>query len=336
MEKVKIALVGIGGISQVVRIPMLKKNEAVDLVALCDIDASKVSFVADKYDVPHVYYDIQNLLKKEELDGILICTPNNLHYPMALAALGKGVHTMVEKPIALNAVQAQRMVDKAKDNRVNLICGMNNRFRDDAVILRDFIANNELGKPFYAKCGWLKRWGRRAQQNWISDSKIAGGGVVMDLGIQLIDLALWLLGKPKVTGVKSYFYNLFGSGDVEDSALVVIETADGVAITIEVSWRLHLQKDLVYTHVFGNEGGAFLNPLSLNKELHGNLVNVSPMQVDANADMFKKAYESEIKNFVDVIRGEAEPVTPGEDAVYLMKIMDAVYESGKTAKAVEL
>ena len=100
---------------QIVRIPTLKKMEDVELVAICDVDEAKVSFIADKYDVPRVYFDFQNLLKKEELDGIFICTPNNFHYPMALASINKGIPTLVEKPVTLNSDQTQRLYENAKE-----------------------------------------------------------------------------------------------------------------------------------------------------------------------------------------------------------------------------
>ena len=89
MSTIKIALAGVGGISQIVRIPTLKKMEDVELVAICDLDEAKVSFIADKFDIPRAYFDIQNMLNREHLDGIFICTPNNFHYPMALASLEK-------------------------------------------------------------------------------------------------------------------------------------------------------------------------------------------------------------------------------------------------------
>ena len=336
MRKQKIALVGVGGISQIVRIPTLKKNDDVELVALCDIDEAKVSFIADKYDVPHVYFDIQNLLKNEEIDGIFICTPNNLHYPMALASLEEGIATLVEKPVALNAIQAKKLEDKAAEKKATFVIGMNNRFREDAVILKEFLQKNELGNAFYVKTGWLKRWNRHPQLNWLSDVKISGGGVLMDLGIQLIDLALWLVDKPKVKNVRAYCYNIFTKSKAEDSALVVLETINNIAITVEVSWRLHLENDLIYTHVFGTEGGALLNPLRLNKEMHGNLVNVTPMQSNTNIDMFKKAFENEIQNFIDVIMGKAQPATPAADGVYIMKIIDAIYKSSKDGCQIEL
>lgn len=335
MEKVKIALAGAGGISQVVRIPLLKKNENVELVALCDIDESKVSFIAEKFKIPKVYFDIQNLITKEQLDGILICTPNNLHYPMALAALDAGIHTLVEKPIALSESQVSKMVQLAKDKKVSLVCGMHNRFRKDAQILKDFLDKLEIGEPYYIKAGWLRKWDK-SQKGWNADPKISGGGVVMDLGLQLIDLALWLLNNPKITNVRSNFYTINKSYKVEDAALIVLQTNTNITITIETSWRMHLEKDLLYTHVFGSQGGAFLNPLRINKELHGNLVNVTPIQSSKNIDMFTSAFESEINNFIDVVQGKEKPVTPGEDGIYLMKVIEAIYQSAKLGKQVDL
>ncbi|MCK4754081.1 MAG: Gfo/Idh/MocA family oxidoreductase, partial [Calditrichia bacterium] len=278
----------------------------------------------------------QNLLKREELDGIFICTPNNFHYPMALASLDKGIPTLVEKPVALNSEQAQRLHEKAKSKDTLLVVGMNYRFRDDAMILKEFMRKGEIGEPFYVKTGWLRHWSRPKLQTWLTDSKISGGGVLMDMGIQLIDLSLWLLGTPKVKNVCAYSYNLFREGDVEDSALAIIQTENDEAITVEVSWRMHLEKDMNYAHVFGKEGSAFMNPLRLYKEMHGNLVNVTPVEPESNVDVYKKSFFNEIKNFINVIKGEEEPVTPIEDGVYLMKILDAIYQSAKNGQQIDL
>ncbi len=336
MEKVRVALVGVGGISQVVRIPAIMKLEDVELVALCDIDEAKLAVVAEKFEIDNVYFDMQNLLKKEKLDGVFICTPNNFHYPMALLALEQRIPTLVEKPVALNYEQASRLAEKADQTGVDLVIGMNNRFRDDAIILKDFLEKNELGKPFYVKSGWLRRWGRQPHQLWMNDRRISGGGVMMDMGIQLIDLSLWLMGKPAVKSVRSFIYNIFDNADVEDSGLAVIETVEDAAITVEVSWRMHLEKDMNYTHVFGKEGGAFMNPLRLFKEMHGNLVNVTPVYTESNVDVFKSSFELEIRNFIEVIKGNTEPVTPAIDGQYIMRIIDAVYESARTGKQIDL
>lgn len=336
MEKIQLALVGAGGISQIVRLPILKNMEDVELVALCDSDEAKAGIIADKFEIEHVYYDMQELLRREKIDGIVICTPNNFHYPMSLAALERGVPTLVEKPIALNATQAKKIAKKAREKKTPLMVGMNYRFRDDAMILKDFLEKNELGAPFYIKTGWLRNWNRQSHQVWLNDIKISGGGVIMDMGIQLIDLSLWLLGKPSLKSVTTYSYNIYMQSKLEDSALIVIETAQKAVITVEVAWRSHLEKDMNYTHVFGQQGGAFMNPLRLYKELHGNLVNVTPVQHMDKKDFFLSSFEKENRNFVDVIKGKTEPVTPAEDGVYIMTLIDAIYESAKQGKQIVL
>jgi len=336
MDKLKIALVGAGGISQIVRIPVLKKIENLELVAICEVDEAKASFIADKYEINNVYFDIQSMLNEEKLDGLFICTPNNFHYPMALAALEHKVPALVEKPLALNAEQARRLAEKSNKSGVPLVIGMNYRFRDDAVILKDFLAKNELGEAFYVKTGWLRQWQKHPHQPWMLDKKISGGGVLMDMGIQLIDLALWLLDQPKIKNVRGYTYNLFSGGNVEDSALAVIETEHDAVITVEVAWQMHLEKDMTYTHVFGRQGGAFMNPLRLYKEMHGNLVNVTPVHSKPNVDNFKSAFEIEIHHFIEVLRGNTEPVTPAEDGIYMLQIIDAIYESARKGTQINL
>ena len=243
MGNIKMALVGTGGISQIYRIPAIKKVSDIDLVALCDIDESKAGFIADKYQVPNIYYDIQTMLRKESLDGIIICTPNSFHYPMAFTCLENKIPTLVEKPLALNESQARRLVEKSVEKNTPLLVGMNNRFRDDVVLINDFLKDNEIGTPFYIKAGWLKKWNRIPQHQWTTDPKMAGGGVIIDLGLPLIDLALWLLEHPRVKSVRTFSYNMAYQKEVEDSALVVIETQEKVTITVEVSWCLHLESN---------------------------------------------------------------------------------------------
>ena len=118
--------------------------------------------------------------------------------------------------------------------------------------------------------------------------------------------------------------------------MAVLQTENNVVITVEVAWRMHLEKDMHYTHVFGKQGSAFLNPLRLFKDMHGNLVNVTPVHSTASADVFKSAFAVEIHNFLDVIRGKSNPVTPAEDGIYLMRIIDAIYKSAEQGVQIDL
>jgi predicted dehydrogenase len=158
----------------------------------------------------------------------------------------------------------------------------------------------------------------------------------MDLGVQLLDLSLFLTGLPKVKTVRLYDYSHNPEIDVKDGALAVIETETGMTITIEVSWKMPLERDMIYTNLFGKEGAAFLNPLRINKELHGSLVNLNPLSPDMNSPQFKRSYENEIRHFIQSIRGEAENLSPAEDALTITRIVDALYQSAREKREIAI
>ncbi len=337
MDKIKTAIVGVGSIAQIVHLPVLRKMEDVELVALCDVDEAKVTKLIEKYRIPRGYGQLDNMLRAQEIDALHICTISHYHFPMAYLALSSGVNVFVEKPLALNAQDADKLLALAKKQDMILSVGMQNRFRDDVAILKQFIDKGELGEIFYIKAGWLRSWGRSSLRDWQKKKQFAGGGVMMDMGLQLIDLALFLSAMPRIKSVRLYDYSLDPQTEVEDAALAVIETQSGMSITIEVSWKMHLEKDMIYTHIFGKEGAAYLNPLRINKELHGNLVNVTPLSGEmSSVERFKKAYENEIHYFYHVLRGEEKNLSSAEDACYMMRLLDALYESGRKRDKVEL
>ena len=162
------------------------------------------------------------------------------------------------------------------------------------------------------------------------------GPLTTDGGRWTLDLALFLTGMPDIKSVRLYDYTL-EQYEVEDAALAVIETKMGMTITIEVSWKMHLENDMIYTHIFGKNGAAYLNPLRINKELHGNLVNVTPLTGEkTSAERFKNAYENEIHHFYNIIRDGKENISSAEDALQVMIIMDALYESSRIKDKVML
>lgn len=336
MDKLKLAMVGGGSIAQLAHLPNWSKIDGVELVALCDVDKGKVNLLTEKFNIARWYYVLDEMLKREKLDALHICTPSLHHFPMAYLALSKGVNVLVEKPVALNSKDAQTLNDYALKNNLTLMVGMHHRFRDDVQILRNFLAQDELGEIFYIKTGWLKKWGKGQTTSWLSEKKSSGGGVLIDLGVQLIDLAFFITNFPKLKKVRLYDYHLNPDIDVEDAALAVLETESGQTITIEISWKMYLEKDTLYTHVFGKNGAAKLNPLRVHKEMHGNLVNVSPMHQDSQFDLFRRAYSKELKHFVRVLRGERENVSSAADALSVMKVLDALYESAKRKEEVVL
>ncbi len=335
-EKLRVCVVGTGSIAQIVHLPILQSMDNVELVGICDTDKAKLSHLTSKYDNVRAYSVIDNMLKKEKPDALHICTPSLYHFPMALMALDMGAHVLVEKPLALKAEEGRKLAQTAKANKRELMVGMHNRFRPDVRLLRELLQKEELGEVFYIKSGWLRKYDRHAVKNWHGEKKSAGGGVLMDMGLPLIDLALFLTDYPEISRVRSFNYSLNPELEVEDAALAVLQTKSGATMTIEVSWQLYLEKDTLYTHIFGRNGTAKLNPLRINRLLHGNLVSVSPLHRDMGVDQFKKAYENEIRHFYKVINGEFENTSTAEEACQALEILDALYKSAETGTEVEI
>lgn len=334
MQKVKIGVVGLGTVGQSVHLPILSKIPEVEIVAVCDIESSKAEFVAKKYDIPRHYSDLEEMLKaEEEIDAIDICTSTFSHMDAAIAALEAKKHLLVEKPLARTYEEAHKILASAKRNQRKLMVGMNNRFRPDAMILKSMIQGGELGKIFYAKSGWLRKL--KSTNPWLTRKEKSGGGVVLDLGIVMFDLAFWLMGFPEAKEVlaSNYSHNTRG---VEDSAVVFIKMKNGSTLTIESSWSFETETDFFYCDCFGTDGGGSLNPFRILKRMHGNLVNVTPVSHETPQTLYWKSYDNELKHWVGALRNLHPLLSTGEEALHRMKIVDAIYHSAKKGKSVNI
>ncbi len=333
-KTIRVGVVGIGGAAQINHLPALKKLPDVEVVALCDTDRDKVRRVAQKFGVEHVAHTFDDFLQLGEMYAVHICTPNYLHAPMALAALDAGLHVLCEKPMGRNGTETEAMVKAARKAGRNLMCAFNNRFRADAQFIKKVMDKREIGEVFYAKAGWLRRPSAWGHDNWMSNKKRSGGGVLLDLGVPMLDLALWFLGSPKVQSVTAITHVEDREGAVEDLGAAFLRLEGGITLTLEVSWALLLERDFPYCNLYGSGGAALLNPLRLNRGMHGNLVNVTP-NLDASRNV-KESYESEISHFVDSVRKGSTPIASGEEAHAVMKVMDAIYKSAATRKEVKV
>jgi predicted dehydrogenase len=333
MERVKVGVVGVGWVAQVVHLPLLIKMQEVDVVAVCDREKSKAQFVAEKFGIRGMYADSQEMLERENLAAVIILTSTDAHKDPTIAALKAGKDVLVEKPIARTYSEAVEIAEIAKSMKRKLMVGMNHRFRPDTMILKSFIEGKELGKVFYTRVGWLRK--RSSDSSWFTQKEKSGGGVFIDLGIVMLDMALWMMGYPDVKRVSATHFK-HKTRQVEDTSLVTLTLKNGSAMNIEVSWSMTLDDDIYYCNVFGTDGSASLNPLRINKELHGNIVNVAPAKLDQSQNLFKRSYENELKHFIGAVKGLHPIISTGEEAVQRMKIVDAVYRSVRLGKEVAL
>ena len=330
IDKPKIGIVGLGWIAQVFHLPVLTRFTDVEIPCVCDRDKNRAKAIAERYGIPRFYSDYGEMLKTEELDAVDICTSTDAHTEIAVASVEMKRDVFVEKPIARKYDEAISIAEAVRKNKRKLMVGMNHRFRTDSMMLRSFIENNDIGKVFYVKAGWLKK--PSSESSWLLQEKLSGGGAFLDLGIVMLDLALWMTGYPEVERVNAT--NYAHKTKVEDSSVVYITMKNGATITIEVSWNFHIESELYYCNIYGEQGSGKINPLKIHKEMHGNVVNVTPVKTDTSQNALKKSYENELKHFVGAVRGIHPVISTAQEAVQRMKIVDAIYRSTKKRKEI--
>ena len=350
MEKIKIAIVGTGNISNV-HIKAYLKNPNVELYAFCDINEEKLKARGAEYGITRLYTDEETMLRElPEIDAISVCTWNSAHAPCTILALSYGKHVLCEKPMAMNAIEAQAMIDASKKYGKKLMVGFVRRFGNDAAITKDFIDAGNLGDVYYAKTTYLRRNG--CPGGWFGDKSRSGGGPLIDLGVHVIDLARYLMGCPKPISVygatfdcigkrknlkDKASYNIRGKGeeifDVEDMATALIRFDNGAVLSVEASFNLHIKKDTGTIELFGSKGGAKLSPeFELYTEMNNYLVDVNLNMPSALS--FEGLFENEINYYVNSILEDRDLSSIAEDGCTLMKILDAIYLSAKEKKEI--
>lgn len=352
MSKLKVGIIGVGGISRS-HIEAYQKNPDVELYAFCDINETQLRKMADKYGVERTYTDKADMLALDELDAVSVCTWNSAHAECTIAALEAGKHVLCEKPMAVSAAEAQRMQEAAQKSGKLLMIGFVRRYGNDCAILKDFIDNGFFGELYYAKATYLRRNGNPG--GWFGDKSRSGGGPLIDLGVHVIDLVRYLMGNPKPVSVYGVtFQKLFDRShlkdkkayvstgktdhdicDVEDLASALIRFDNGAALSVEASFSLNLKQDTGKIELFGTKAGAKLSPeLELYSEQYDYMTNVS--LVKPTALSFDGLFENEINHYVDCILRDVPCRAPAEDGIQLMRILDAVYESARTGHEVVL
>jgi predicted dehydrogenase len=163
----------------------------------------------------------------------------------------------------------------------------------------------------------------------------SGGGVVLDLGVVMRDLILWMMGFPPVSHVSATMYS-HKTRSVEDTCLATVRIRPDSILTIEASWSLLSAQDYFYCSLFGTEGSALINPLRIHKQLHGNLVNLTPASSDSPNLLYRKSYENELRHFIGALRGLHPVISTGEEAMERMKIIEAMYRSARSGKEIRL
>lgn len=311
-KKLRVGIVGVGNIAQS-HIDAYQKDPHAEVYALCDINEERLKKNGEKHGITRLYTDVKEMVKLEELDAVSICTWNCAHAPCAIAALNAGKHVLCEKPMAMNAAQAEEMKAAAERAGKLLMIGFVRRYGNDMRILKEFIDSNALGDIYYAKATYLRRNGNPG--GWFCDKARSGGGPLIDLGVHVIDFVRYAMGNPKPVSVYAVTAEKLGNRanlkteppylasdhvkgekcDVEDLACGMIRFDNGAVLNVETSFSLNIEKNEGKIELFGDKGGACINPeLKLFTEQNGYMTNVS-LEAKTALD-FDDLFENEVSH----------------------------------------
>ncbi len=334
-DSVRVGVIGAGAIAQVAHLVVVSKLEGAEIVGICDPDVPKAQALARRFDVPDVYDDIEDLLRLSTLDAVVLCTPNHLHEVHVVTALSAGVPTLCERPLALSAAGVERVMKAQAAANVPLMVGMNLRYRPDVQAVRSFLVGGELGPLRSVRGYWHTFRPSGIPAGWRIRRAQSGGGAMFDLGLPLLDLALWLAQCPATKRVSAVFAGRGSPVEVEDLGSVFLQCADGHSIFVDVSWRHVGPHEKLAVEIVGATGSAAIAPLAVFKEMHGAPVNVTPPVDEPLGDPFSTSYRAEWEHFLAVARGES-PAPDLGDQLLLHRVMEAIQSSAQSGREVIL
>ena len=310
---IRVALVGSGFI-QNVHSRAVQEHPNGELVAIANWREPSARALAERYGIPRVTTDFEEIVSAHDVDAAVVATPNALHAKQTIALLRSGKHVMVEKPMAMSVAECDEMIEASRDSGASLMVAHCWRFRDEVRAMRDRIAARELGEVVKTRgYGVHANWG---PSGWFVDPALAGGGALVDMGVHAIDTVRFLLGDPLPTRVCATVGTRYGDYAVDDDAILLISWSSGVSSVVESGWwhpqAGGLEAD---TEVFGTKGYARIwdpEPPTADYE-HGS----QPM------------YTAQMTEFLDAIAEGRQPRPSGEDGRVVMQVVEEAYRSAR-------
>ncbi|MDX2160994.1 MAG: Gfo/Idh/MocA family oxidoreductase [bacterium] len=329
-----------------------KTLPGVEVIGIADPNAARRDEVASAYNIPFAYSEFSDLIARDDLDVISIATPNYLHAPAAIAALESGKHVLCEKPMAHDQSNAQAMVNAARQHDRVLHIAFNHRQRGDVQLLKRYIDEGGIGSPYYAKAYWMRRSGIPGLGGWFTNKEMAGGGPLIDLGVHVLDMALFLLGEPEIASVSGMTYSELGKRgiggrgdeyknsslfDVEDLATAFIRLKGGGTLLLEASWATYGRHwDDYGVEIFGNQGGAHIdvqnygweNTLTIFTDTAGSPAQIRPKVTRGEGHL------AVARQFIDAVRGGDYAAHHGESGLKRTVIIESCYQSARDGREI--
>lgn len=365
--KLRVAVIGGGMIATSAHIPAWQAQAGIEVVGVADKVTETASATARRHNIPHAFDDVERMLAELEPDVVSVCTPAGCHKEQVVMALKAGAHVLCEKPLAIASADVEEMFKAAGKSKRHLLVGQSMRFYNQVFAAKEFAASGQLGEMYCADAARLRRRGVPTHGSFHVKA-LSGGGVLYDLGVHMLDLVLWIMGNPKVVAVsgmtytklanrneglitsaaesgafaggvnsRSYDYRKF---DVEDMATAFLRLENGGSINLKVCWAANVPDSAGGVLIMGTDGGLSFDPRVLDLRVVRNMgryqVDVTPKLMPPEPNHPFYAHWKEVAHFIRVINGEEELCVKKEEALNVIRSLEAIYRSAAEGREVRL
>lgn len=341
MKKIRVGIIGCGSIAKHRHLPEYARNEQVEIVAVCDIVENRVNEFATQYEAK-AYTNYEELLADPNVDAVSVCTPNYLHAPVSIAALNAGKHVLCEKPMATSRVEAEKMIEAAKNSSKKLMIAHNQRFVPSHQKARQLIEKGEVGKIYSFRTafghGGPEGWSADGKDSWFFKKEEAFIGAMGDLGVHKTDLLRFILGEEFVEVGAFIETSAKEKATVDDTAVCVLKTESGIIGTLAASWS-YVSKEDNSTIIYGEKAILRLeddpNHSLVVQYKNGEVVKYELGAIQTNESGGQKNSRV-INQFIDSIVQDIEPPVTGEEGMKSLQVVLSALESNETKQIVKL
>jgi predicted dehydrogenase len=337
MSKLKVGVIGLG--MGGAHINGFRTHPNVEVTAAADTDPARLEQRGKKeFGIERLYSSAEEMIDSEKLDIVSVATPNKFHKHLTIMALQKGMHVLCEKPMAMNAKEAEEMLKVSKKTKKRLMINFSFRFTPQSYALKKEVESGILGEIYFARTLWHRRRGMPGFGGWFGTKALSGGGPLIDLGVHRLDLALWLMNYPKPVWVMGSAYNHIASRiakeqkkifDVEDIAVAMIKFENGATLELEASWAANVkEREMMETRLLGAKAGLLQRNIAEGYDFDAEIfienngcqydMKLHPPVPEAKCSMF---------HFADAILKDKPHTATAEEGLVVMKLLDAIYLS---------
>ena len=342
----RFGVIGAGAIAHIASRELARVPDA-EIVAVADPHEGRARDLADQFHVGRIFADAAALLALDSVDAVYIAVPNRWHAPLARAALEAGKHTLLDKPFALNGTEARAVVAAAEASGRCFMLGMNQRFSREVQTARALVAAGALGEVYHVKAYWRRRAGIPRIGSWFTHRSESGGGSLLDIGVHVLDAALFALDDFDAVSVSGATHANFGvrglaeidwgrseTGDgvfdVEDFATALVRLGSGATLSLDAAWAMHQEvPHTMNVELFGTDAAYSAYESRLYRQGEDGYVTVETPPAE-----LAYPHMSRMQHFVDVVRGREPPAVTHAQALAVQDILDAVYASAAGGREV--